>query len=185
MKRAINTKVRLTAALMIAWGAALHAGCTTGDQKAPQSGARENAAKPFIFLYQTPAFTGPNTPRVSGVLAAVWDDGTIVRSASEAAVGKEYIRGRLTPDQIGALRQFVTDSGLHLQKPGGNVAVDAASVDLTLRIYGAARTWAHSPPHTLNPKIEAIQDYVFAIKVTAPESVDAAPYSGYPHAWYK
>jgi hypothetical protein len=139
--------------------------------------------RPFVFVFLTPALPGPKQEIKAGLIGAVWNDGTVVRAHSESEIGKAYLKGKLTPEQVIALRQFVVEVPLHgTSKP---VVVDAAAEHLGLRLKHGVKSWAHSPPHTADPRITAIKERLLSLDLTESTEVMAKPYTSWPGDWFK
>ena len=158
-----------------------------GDPDHPLHSARADA--PFVFIHCTPAY-GP--PWRAGTLVAVWNDGTIVRAASEDQLGQSYVRARLTPEQLAHVRRLLGDSGLLTDHSQSWLIVDAAAETLAVRYDNQVKTWAHSPgfENTSNhdstdPRITRLKQALLAIPLDNPTPEPAATFSTYPNDWYR
>ena len=140
---------------------------------------------PFVFIRYASGMPGPNTESRVGIVAAVWRDGMIVRALSEETIGKSYIRGMLSKEQLKNLQGVIEETGIPSTEPGGRFALDAASESLTLRTIDGVLTWGYSPRLYRNEAISRIKAELMTIKPEKVETVEAGPYKSYPHDWYK
>src|SRR5262245_59997509 len=56
--------------------------------------------RPFVVIHRYPAYPLPGREIISGIIAAVWKDGRILRAQSESTIGKKYIEGRLSQPEL-------------------------------------------------------------------------------------
>ncbi len=119
--------------------------CTTQVSKAGQPNIplpADPLDRPFLFIEIKPAFS-PDA--ISGLLVAVWNDGRILRAKSDADIGKSYLRGTLTPQQLHEVRDALGKSKVLSSHQAGGLIVDAMSEWLFVRWGDAVQYWSHSP----------------------------------------
>lgn len=147
------------------------------------------AGVPFVFIYVTPAYSEEIQP--GGVLLAIWKDGKIIRAKTEADLGKSYIKGRLTGDQLMQVRRILAKSGV-LQTPrSGGLIVDARAEWLVVRWGRTVRAWTQNPDFdatpekTTKPRMNTTKLQLLSIvpEESAPEPSEA--WTKYPHDWLK
>lgn len=139
------------------------------------------AIKPFVFLHMTPAFS----PVLKcGVIAAVWNDGKIVRARSEGDIGKMYIKGMLSPVDLARIKQFIAQVSPDDSRENG-IVVDAAADILVVRFKSRIEVKGHSPPIRNDPEITRIRNELMNLAIENPSEIDGAPYKAWPGDWYK
>lgn len=137
--------------------------------------------KPVVFLHMTPAFS----PVLKcGVIAAVWNDGQIVRARSEGDIGTMYVKGMLSPGDLARIKQLVVQ--FSPENPNNNgIVVDAAADILVVRFSTGIKVKGHSPPNTNDPEIKRIRNELMNVAIENPSETDGAPYKAWPGDWYK
>jgi hypothetical protein len=109
-------------------------------------------------------FGGLGSEGNSGLIAAVWRSGKIVRSASIERPWGDHILGRLAPGPLADLLEVVnSDSTWH--EPDGEVALDMADEVLTLRRGDERRSWTESPGVTSTPLVDQFRKKLASIKI--------------------
>src|ERR1700676_4938828 len=78
-----------------------------GEATDPSDSTQPQAGDPFLILHRTPNYPVPGEVVISGLEAAVWDDGTILRASSQQNLAKPYLRGRLKQVQMDRLLQLL------------------------------------------------------------------------------
>ncbi|MBI5763461.1 MAG: hypothetical protein HZA51_08055 [Planctomycetes bacterium] len=137
--------------------------------------------KPFVFLHMTPAFS----PVLKcGVIAAVWNDGQIVRARSEGDIGKMYVKGMMSPTDLARIKQLVVQFSPENPNENG-IVVDAAADILVVRFKSKIEVKGHSPPNTNDPEITRIRNELMNVAIVNPSEIDGAPYKAHPGDWYK
>jgi hypothetical protein len=128
------------------------------------------ASAPFIFIYRYPGFT---LRPVSGLIAAVWQDGRIVRAKSKEDIGTLYVEGTLTGAEIENLRQLVR-ACLRDRPLQESLVIDAPSERLWFDTGWTLTQTCQTPGHEYsnNATIEMFKNYVFSMdlqKVVPPD----------------
>ena len=88
----------------------------------------------------------------SGVIAAVWPSGRIVRADSEKRPWAQHVVGRLRGEDSAVLQDLL-NAPTTWAEPSGEVALDMSDDVLTLRRAGEKREWAETPGVTSTPII--------------------------------
>jgi hypothetical protein len=105
----------------------------------------------------------------SGVIAAVWASGKVVRAKSLTRPWGKHIAGHLAPDVLAGLMRAVKE--VTWTDPTGEVAVDMTDDVLTLRRDGERRSWAETPGVTKTPVVTEFRKRLAALRVEQPTSV--------------
>ncbi len=140
---------------------------------------------PFVFIRLYSGMTGPGQTPQFGTIAALWPDGTLVRAVSDDQVGKSYVKGSISADQLDMVRKAISETGILQEKSESMVVVDAASIHLNIRHEKGMQSWAYSPPIQKDDRITAIKKKLMSLPLSDESPVDAAPYKAYPHDWFK
>ena len=99
---------------------------------------------PFILLARS---GGLGYEWQSGVIAAVWESGRIVRAESVDRPWQAHAIGQLTHADVAELADRVNSSDVW-DAPPGKVALDFPDHTLTLRRSSGVRRWAETPAAT-------------------------------------
>ncbi|MGD8450792.1 MAG: hypothetical protein PVJ57_03140 [Phycisphaerae bacterium] len=111
-------------------------GCAEGQHASSrQPPATQAAGKPMVFLQRIPHYPGVNEEVVGGVVFAVWQDGTFVRCTAPDAIGKTYIKGHLSSEQLQTLTNAV-DQTIQSLPANDAIPVDAGGWCLCRRGNG-------------------------------------------------
>lgn len=100
---------------------------------------------PFLVVHRYPGYVGPRSATGSGLIAAVWRNGRIVRASTEDDIGQVYMEGRLATEKLDGLVSYLNASGVMTEPEEDTLLVlDAASdhvyVHLPHRILHAAES---------------------------------------------
>src|SRR5688572_30530164 len=154
-----------------------------GNPTHPLPSTRDDA--PFVFIYCT---SGYSSRLHAGTLVAVWNDGTIVRAASEEQLGQSYVRSRLTPAQLAHVRSLLGASGLLTDHSEQFLVIDAPAENLTVRYGARLKTWAHSPGFedtgnhdSTDPRITRLKHALLALPLETPTPHPPHEFTSYPH----
>ena len=159
--------------------------CNRSDQD-NKKGIVPDSNKPFVFIYHSSAYPLPDKPLESGVVAAVWNDGTVIRASAGKPLGTSYVKGKWEQSGVVNLRRAIEESGLLSNEKPSALVVDAASEHLILRTDDHLNSWAHSPAHGENPKITHIKNLMLGWPLIKQSILtNHSQYAGYPHAWYE
>ncbi|MFQ5423928.1 MAG: hypothetical protein ACE5F9_08100 [Phycisphaerae bacterium] len=167
------------------WAASLYgsvfllAGCLKPTGEA--NGRPHEPRSPLVLIQVHPSPRLVATGFLPRVLAAVWGDGTIVRSSPEGKQPEWYSRGRFTTEQRAELRRTIDASGIESVAPSRRVAPDAAHLSVSLRAGGKTRTWAFSPG--LDARALAIHEKLLSLETPDAETIDAAEFDRYVDLW--
>jgi hypothetical protein len=103
----------------------------------------------------------------SGVIAAVWKTGVIVRAKSAQRPWGSHELGRLNAAELAELiRTLNTGSTWDSQR--GEVALDSPKDVLTLRREAEVRTWAESPGMTSTPTVAQFRSTLLGLPLESP-----------------
>ena len=81
----------------------------------------------------------------SAALRFVWRDGKVVRARTAAEVGKAYIEGRLTPEQLEELVSSIEQNGILKTRPDESSPMHAANDTLKIWTQGGQRACEFRP----------------------------------------
>lgn len=137
--------------------------------------------KPFVFIHMTPALSSVIK---CGVIAAVWNDGQIIRTRSEADIGSVYVKGKLSPADLARIKQLLLQCSPKNLKING-IVVDSAADFLVIRFTSGVEHKDHSPPNTNDPEIAQVRNELMSLAIENPSEIDGAPYKAWPGDWYK
>jgi len=157
-----------------------------GYKKFPVALAASHPEVPFVMFHRYPS----NSPELMcGPIVGVWADGRIVRVAWEDTVGKNYVAGKLTAEQLQQLLHFLAANPQILQLKGGEVIVCAASEILGIRLkhhrvlYGET-AGGLSPLVQHNQDMAKLRQYLMSIVIAEPHPCEP-PWTGLTRHWYE
>ncbi len=137
-------------------------------------GEERGADKPLLVIWQQSEYPVPGQEfRVpSGLVAAIWRDGRVIRATTKKLVGQTYIEGRALPKQFEELLGLLTSSGT-LGHPNDVALVpDSASRNITIRHEGKHHTWTHTLPDR-DPLLNDIETRTWDLPLESITGVDA------------
>ncbi|MEK6644548.1 MAG: hypothetical protein AABZ08_11630 [Planctomycetota bacterium] len=137
--------------------------------------------KPFVFIYMTP---GLSEDLKRGLIAAVWNDGQIIRTRSDADIGKKYVKGKLSTADVARIKQLILQRLPESPKVNW-IVVDAAADHLAIRFTSGVWSNSHSPPHTNDPEIAQMRNELMNAAIENPSEIDGAAYKDWPSDWDK
>lgn len=167
------------------------AGCSKSSSTPPKSNLEFDTTRPevpFVMIHRFPAYPAPGQKTVAGAIVAVWQDGRIVRIASESAVGKTYVKGQLSPAQLDEVKQFMrSHTGLFEAKEGG-APTDAASEVFGIRFQGR-RLYRGEPVGGMPQVVQsadraALRAYLLSLEIAAPQPT-GSPWRFPAEDWYR
>jgi len=131
----MRTSLRLAVSIY----AAFLVGCNTPHPQA-------SFEPPAIVIDQAPDYPMPGRASEfpGGLVAALWRDGHLVRSASPKAVGKSYIEGIVPPQQRDAFFSFLSTGTNRAPKIDG-IPLHIATQSITIRNSGTS-AWTRILP---------------------------------------
>ncbi len=141
--------------------------CNT-PRDAPHSppDSRSATSKPVAFLQRVPHYPGPDEKVVGGLVFALWQDGTFVRSVSLETLGHSYVTGSLSSAQAAELIRS-TESAMALLDPKARIPTDGGGFRVWQRRGSnlASRDDPLAVSGTPSPAIRALLDLAFAVTV--------------------
>ncbi len=140
---------------------------------------------PYAFIKYYFGWRGGNDAPQQGVVAAVWQDGTIIRAESVDDVGLAYVKGLASPEDHAALRQAIEATGILTSDLGGKTEGAGASEELTIRDHYGIRIWSHPPDHEADDRIVRIREALLSVALSETEAVEADGYKRIPPQWYR
>ena len=138
--------MRLRAQLVSLLLVGIVAGCASSPPE--RAGALSEAPAIVIRQYADYPMPGRGSEFASGLVAALWRDGRMIRPASADAIGKSYVEGVVSPAQRDAFFAFLSGSAAVRAPEGGGIPVDGAAQSITVRRDGVAATWTRGLPDT-------------------------------------
>jgi hypothetical protein len=149
---------------LLALAAVFAAACASKNTTAPLP----SAECPIIMLSRA---GGLGFRAQSGVLAAVWSSGTIVRSESAGLAGPNHFIGTLNATDVAALIQLAQSAKIW-DHPRGQSVLDIADDILTLRRGSDVRQWSETPGFTTNSVVTEFRSTLFSLPVTGARAID-------------
>ena len=138
---------------------------------------------PYAFIKYYFGWAGGNDAPQQGVVAAVWQDGTIVRAESVDDVGLAYVKGVASPEDRTALRETMEATGILTSALGGKTEGAAASEELTVRDNYGIRIWSHPPDHEVDDRIVRIREALMSVALNETEALEADGFKKIPRHW--
>ncbi len=194
MMESMNLQMRMVTCVIALFFFAGTCGCDKNhDKKSGEPDTKKSLAKlldeaeskkPFVFIHMTPGKPGPRQKLKSGLIAAVWNDGQIIRTRSDADIGEKYIKGKLSTADVARIKQLIMQCSPENPKVNGLV-VDAAADHLAIRFMSGVWSKGHSSRHTNDPEITRIRNELMNVAIENPSEIDGAPYKAWPGDWYK
>ncbi len=172
------TTRELFAASLCGW-VLLLAGCL--KPTADVNGRPHQPRSPLVLIQIHPSPRLVDAGFRSRVLAAVWGDGTIVRSSPEGKEPGWYSRSRLTTEQRAELHRAIDASGIESVAPSRHIAPGAAHLSVSLHVRGKIRTWAFSPG--LDARASAIHEKLLSLETPNAETIGAEDFERYVKLW--
>jgi len=167
-------------AVVVCWVFVSLLGCKQQDIKMTLDERRPDI--PFAFIWRTPAYPGPGQEMICGLIAAVWQDGRIVRVESEKTIGRAYIEGKLTDEQLVQTIHVIETSGVLRNSPPTYLIVDAPCDRLVLHTRRKLIRWAHTPGSRYErPEIRRVKEYL--LRLTPASSTQRQWPTDYPDEW--
>lgn len=108
----------------------------------------------------------------SGLIAALWPSGVIVRGPSAAGTLPGHYIGTLTDADLASLMDMVQSPKVW-DHPRGEVVLDMPDDTLTLRRNTDVRQWEETPGFTTNPVVGEFRSRLFAVPVQDARRVSA------------
>ena len=107
----------------------------------------------------------------TGVLAAVWPSGEILRAESTALLGPNHFVGMLSPTDLATLTELAQSPETRNQ-PHGQTVLDSPDDILTLRSGDDVRQWKETPGFTSTPTVSEFRSKLFSVPVTDARAID-------------
>jgi hypothetical protein len=142
------------------------AGC-----KAPYR--KSASGPPAIVIRQESGYPlpGRDSDFPEGLVAALWNDGRLVRSTSATAVGKSYIEGFITSQHREEFFSFLNTSIGRAPRFEG-ITVDAASQSFLVRSEGRTSEWTRVLPDT-NSILSVVEARLMSVPLKHSHAVDS------------
>ena len=138
---------------------------------------------PYAFIKYYFGWAGGNDAPQQGVVAAVWQDGTIIRAESVDDVGLAYVKGVASAEDQAALRETIEATGILTSDLGGKTEGAAASEELTIRDHYGIRIWSHPPDHEADDRIVRIREALMLVALSETEALEADGFKKIPRHW--
>ncbi|UCG16140.1 MAG: hypothetical protein JSV19_12680 [Phycisphaerales bacterium] len=140
---------------------------------------------PLVMFHRYPAYS---PELICGPIVGVWSDGRIVRVESEGTIGKSYVEGKLTAEQLQQLLGFIATQERLLELEGGYLIVDAASERLGIRLKDHCvlyeETVGDFAQFQHNADMAQLRQHLMSIEIAAPRPCDP-PWRVPPDNWYE
>lgn len=106
-------------------------GCSKAERDRPPSDGEESPS-PVAVFWSYPGYPGPDQPVRSGLLAAAWQDGRVVRVETHDDLGRRYVTGMLGAEDTQRLRTLVAQDVAFLTEHKAPLVPDDSAFE---RIY--------------------------------------------------
>ena len=127
---------------------------------------KDRSTVPFVYVYMYPKYPAPGDVEVVGGLkVAVWQDGKVMRTRSDAKVGKAYIEARLRPEQLNDLMRLIERSGILATPPDDSGPLHSASDGLKVRTLRGLQAWSQYAEN-IGPVVRQVEDALVAIEIS-------------------
>jgi hypothetical protein len=103
----------------------------------------------------------------SGVIAAVWSDGTVVRTQSRREPTGGYVVGILLPTDLAELLALAHSDEVW-NVPRSFVALDTPGEELLIKVGDERRGWGQARGLTATPSIHRVRDAILAVSLQRP-----------------
>ena len=139
-----------------------------GEASHPSDSTTRHAGDPFLILHRTPSYPVPGELMISGLEAAVWDDGTVLRASSQQNLAKPYLRGKLKQAQMDRLLQLLRTA--HFSGRTSTLVVDAGATHLILREGAGQVEYAESRPLASDSRLRELVEFLYTAEMTGGET---------------
>jgi hypothetical protein len=166
-------------------------GCSRSPPRPAEAGLTFDTQRPdvpFVMFHRYPNYPPPGQELIAGPIVALWSDGRIARVASENEIGKQYLEGRLSPEQLKDVLAYIQARSALLRLSHGEVVQDAASEYLGIRLEGVRVLYGETVGDLEgilhNPDVAALRAYLLSLPMTNPHPAEA-PWKVLPEDWYR
>lgn len=162
-------------------------GCCGSSRTAWEPVGKVEGDEPMAFVWKTPGYTRPDDPRREGLVAAVWEDGRVVRAISSGDVGKAYVRGRLTGEQVAGVTRLMAESGLLQAGSKSMPVLDAETEYVGMREGEKMRWWGHSPgfASSEDQRMTQVKARLMELPLSEVAERSAEQWVSYPRKWFE
>jgi hypothetical protein len=133
----------------------------------PRPAVHAEVECPVILTYHS---GGLGAETKSGVVAAVWPSGAVLRAKSPKRPWRSHVAGIISGDVLADLMREATADETWRQ-PTGEVALDMGDDVLTLRRRGEQRQWAETPGATSTPLVARFRERLATVAIEKPAQV--------------
>lgn len=144
---------------------------------------------PYLFLVYFPGYPGPQDPVMPRLIAAVWQDGRVLRATSTNVIRKSFRRGNLSPDQhkefLGNIEMIVLFSTKEQGEGDDMVPLHAASERLYLHTSGGVIERVSSFGEREDTLIRDIKEYLMSLPLADEENANNEAWRAIPNDWYE
>ena len=153
--------------------AVLAAGCEPSTSTTGQPATRP-ASKPedlpMVLIYRS-ASNNPNSTARSGVVAAVWSDGRVLRASSAVALAQPYIIGKGDPSEMRMLHRILADAR-NAPPPQYSPIPDAGVIDVIMRDGGQSMSIAEPLRDSGDSLALRLRDFIYKMRLDGQRPTD-------------
>ena len=107
-----------------------------------------------------------------GLIAAVWDSGTIIRADSPLP-GTGHMIGTIAANDLGAMNEMISAPKIW-DSPLGDTVREPAEEILTLRRNSETRQWSETPGFTVTFAVDTFRSLVFSVPIVKAHRFDGS-----------
>lgn len=154
-------------------------GCT-GDGE--ESGITDDSVvgpASLIVLWRMPGYPGPDDPVVSGPVAMLWADHSLLRSTNPEKPSGTFVYGRVLSQDMGQLLEEI-DQVLAMEHGESMVVIDAPSLHMTIERGMNRLTIAESLPMDSDSPLARLRDHLFRLELADTQTVESGAHQEAP-----
>lgn len=147
--------------------------CLTWDTSAGQPSTSQQSDSPLLIIWQDSGYQtdlGPKFP--TGLIAAVWPDGRVIRAKNKREIGNTYVEGHAQPSEFRKFLRFLTSPTVLSTPDAFEVSVDSSSRSIIVSHDGQKHNWARTIPDKLR-FLNTIEARTWAIPLERTTSFDS------------
>ena len=159
-------------------------GCVRKQSEAKRADKDDNVRNPIVFVYTVPAkpVPGRSLGETAGVVAAIWNDGRIVRSQSSLFLSATVHSGQVDSDGMTALRDQIKE--LLTQPEARQVTRDAQSRIICIDNDRKLNIYSHGISKKPIPEShQRFIDFIWGLQVLGANPESGSKYVGFPNDW--
>jgi hypothetical protein len=142
--------------------------CLTWDASASQPSTSQQSDNPLLLIWQESGYdTG-----LTGLIAAVWPDGRVIRAKNKRDIGNTYVEGHAHPNEFKKFLRFLTSPTVLSTPDAFEVSVDSASRSIIVSHAGQKHNWTRTIPDKLR-LLNTIEARTWAIPLDRTTSFDS------------